>query len=77
MCFCDYDMQVRMNKNLTKNHQETGKTSTRLEDGQIVNVWDPRISFSPSCSQIWQEKSLEYYFGDWQNLPLKFGKLHF
>ena len=38
MCFCDCDMQVRMNKKLTKNHQKTGKTSTRLEDGQFVKA---------------------------------------
>ena len=63
-------MQVRMNEKLTKIHEKTGKTSMRVKDGQIVNAWDPKFSFSPSSSQIWQEKSLEYYFEDWHILPL-------
>ena len=66
------NVQERIYHKKTKNHTNTGKTGTRVEDGQIVKAGNPRISFSPLSTQIWQEKSLEYYFGDWQILPLKF-----
>lgn len=53
-------MQARICHKKTKNQANTGNTGTRVEDGQKVKAWDPKVNFSPSYIQDWQNKSLRY-----------------
>lgn len=55
MCFYVVNMQVRIYHKKTNNHTNTGKTGTRVEDEQKVKAGDPKVNFSLSSIQTWQD----------------------